>query len=150
MASAPAKGKIFLYATSPNGHKNVAFTFTSTGAVGAGGSPDGVLANKTADKQVNLPRNEKFILTGGWKVQLGFELDAADGMDASDATIQIPLSVKGAGVRTLTAADLGYTVDYPAATPANEVCLGDGYTIPNGEVCAIGGGPCVIAIEDDA
>ena len=150
MASVTEAGILRLYATEPNGRKHLVWQGRNGGVVSAGGSPDGVLANKTADKWIFLPRIESPVLYGGWKVQLTLEMDASDGLDASDAFISIPISVKGAGVRELTASDLGYSTDIPASTPAGiEVPIGAGYTIPNGEAVKIGGGPMAISIEDD-
>lgn len=150
MASATAPGVVRVYATEPNGHKHLVYQFKNGGAVSAGGSPDGVLANKTIDTQLFIAKKRP-ILQGGWKVQLTLALTTADGLDASDSYIELPLSIRGAGVRHLTSADLGYTVDFPAASPASvELPIGAGYTVPNGEEAMIGGAHCVISVEDDA
>lgn len=149
MASATEPGIIRVYATEPNGHKHLVYQFKNGGAISAGGSPDGVLANKTIDTQVFIAKKAP-VMSGGWKVQMTLELEGADGLDASDSYIELPISIKGAGVRHLSAANLGYTTDLPAATPASvEIPIGAGYTIPNGEFAVIGGSHCVISIEDD-
>ena len=149
MASATAPGTIRVYAVSPDGKKYMTHSYRNGGAVSAGGSPSGVLANKTADKWVFFPLSN-VVLSGGWKVQMTLEMEAADGLDASDAYIELPITFKGEGVRTLNATNLGYTVDIPAATAASiEVPIGSGYSIPDGKFAKIGGSVGVISIEDD-
>jgi len=150
MASVTSPGINRVYAVEPNGHKHLVYQYSNTGAISAGGSPDGVLANKTIDTQVPVAK-KKPVLSGGWKVFMTHELVTTDGLDASDSTIEFPLSIQGAGVRHVTAAMLGYTVDYPAACPAGvELPLGAGYTLPNGEMAVLGGAQAVISVEDDA
>jgi len=150
MASATQAGVLRIYAISPSGQRVLTHQYRNGGAISAGGSPDGVLANKTADKWVYVPKNNSVVLTGGWKVAMTIELDASDGLDASDATIQFPITVRGAGVRYLTSADFGYTTDLPASTPASvEIPLGAGYTIPNGQAVKVGGAVGAISIEND-
>lgn len=150
MASAILKGDIRLVAESPEGKQNPDFKYRTNSVIAAGGSPDGVLANTTRDKWAFIPLGQS-ILTGGWKVKLQLKMDTADGSDASDCVIQIPLTIRNGGIKVLDGAnDLGYTVDLPAATSANWVDLGTGYTIPNGQVCKIGGDYGVISIQDDA
>lgn len=149
MASATEAGTIRVYAVEPNGHRHLVYQARNGGAISAGGSPDGVLANKTVDTQVFWPKKQP-VMSGGWKVMVTLAMDAADGLDASDSYIEIPISIKGAGVRHLNASDLSYTTDLPASTPASvETPIGTGYTIPNGELAVIGGAHCVISIEDD-
>ena len=120
------------------------------GSISAGGSPDSVLANKTADKQVMIAKKTYPVMHGGDVIRLFIRIDAADGLDASDSAILLPFEFDGQK-RVLTATDLGYTVDVPAATGANQyVELGTGYTIPNSVTRAFfGGGATVISIEDD-
>lgn len=150
MASSIEVGVLKIYAVSPTGQRFQTHTYQNGGAISAGASPDGVLANKTADKWMFIPKSP-VLLSGGWKVVLTLTMAAADGLDASDSYIEIPLTVKGQGVRMLTAADLGYTTDVPAATLANiPVQLGTGYTIPQGQFAKIGGAKGVISIEDDS
>lgn len=150
MASVTEAGEIRIVAESPEGHQITTHRYRSDGFINAGGAPDGVLANKTRDKWAFIPKNDSVILSGGWKVRLYFKFDSADGLDASDCVIQIPLTVKGGGIRYLNASDLGFTNDIPASTPAGQwIELGTGYTVPNGEFVKIGGDYGVIAIEDD-
>ena len=152
MASAIQAGNLRLYAVSPIGQKVLAYSARNGGTISAGGSPDGVLANLTADKWDYIPKFN-VVLSGGWKVFLTLEMDAADGCDASDSVIEIPLTLSDGSVKRINATDLGYTVDYPAATAAAvELPLGAGYTIPNGVFCKIGSNLMkgVISIQNDA
>lgn len=149
MASANEPGNIRVVAISPDGAEYDVITDRSDGPIAAGFSPDGVLANKTADKWLYAnPAGP--VLTGGWKVGLRFKLDAADGLDASDCVIQIP-TISSKGIKkVLNATDLGFTTDVPAATVAGTwIALGTDYTVPNGMRVKIGGGPIVVSIEDD-
>lgn len=150
MASAIEPGLIKCFAIAPGGARIELARYRNGGEVSAGGSPDGVLANKTADthlfQNVGGP-----VMTTGWKFMTTLTMDSADGLDASDATISIPITRDDGVVAYLNATDLVYTTDYPAATIAGvELPIGAGYTIPNGERYKFGGGPIVIAIEDDS
>lgn len=153
MASATKAGNLRLYAVAPTGERVLAWQGRNGGAISAGGSPDAVLANKTADKWDFIPKFDGAILSGGWKVMLTLEMDAADGLDASDSVVEIALTLSTGTVKRLNTADLGYTVDYPAATSASvELPMGAGYSIPNGVFAKIGSNivKSVISIEDDA
>lgn len=154
MVSAPRPGQLRVIAEDPFGNQIVCHKAHTLSAIAAGGSPDGVLANKTADKQVKLPVAGPW-LTGGWILRLLLSMDSADGLDASDSTIQIAVTEASKAERLLTSANIGYTVDFPAATPAtNWIELGTGYTVPNNVQFRVGSlsgfTPTVIAIEDDA
>lgn len=150
MASANEPGVLKIFAESPEGQRFLTHRYRSDSPINAGKSPDGVLANLTIDKWQFVPEYTGVTLTGGWKVILNFTLDAADGIDASDCVINLPLTIRGGGVRQLNATDLGFTTDLPASTVAAQpIDLGTGYTIPNGQSCHIGGGAGVISIEDD-
>lgn len=149
MASANEPGLIRLNIERPDGREKVAYQIRSDSPVNAGKSPDGVLANLTADKQIYLARTGPN-LTAGDKIHLLFKLDASDGLDASDCVIQIPYWEDG-NFRQLNAADLGFTTDIPAATPAGSWTeLGTGYTVPSQVKTAyLGNGNVVLSIEDD-
>jgi hypothetical protein len=147
MASATAKGQIKIVAE--RGTKQVTlWSGRSDGTVSAGGSPDGVLANKTAEKQLFVPRHPAR-LRGGDIIRIMFKLDAADGMDASDATFIVPISEDGA-MKELSTADFSFTSDKPAGTLAEWMELGTGYTIPVSiSEAYFGHGRLVIAPETD-
>ena len=149
MASANAPGVIRVVAERNDGLQKVAYQVRSDSAIAAGSSPDGILANKTADKQLFMPYLSP-TMKGGDKVHLFFKIDAADGLDASDCVIQIPFWEDG-NQKQLNATDLGFTTDIPAATPAGYwIELGAGYTIPTNVGSArLGNGQAVISIEND-
>jgi len=149
MASATIAGTLRLYAITPAKERIQVATYRNGQAISAGGSPDGVLANLTADKQLFQPVGGP-VMTTGWVLAATIAIDATDGMDASDAVFNIPITEDTGVPRFLSTTDLGYTVDLPAATPADvEVPLGAGFTIPAGSRFKFGGGPIVISVEND-
>lgn len=149
MASANEPGVVRIVAITPTGQEIVVYEDRSDGPLNAGKSPDGVLANLTADKWLFLQRGGP-VLSGGWKIGLRFKLDAADGLDVSDGVTMIPVTRDDGTKFVLNNTDLGNTTDLPAATTAGAWhALGTDYTVPNGVRCMIGGGPVVVSIEDD-
>jgi len=149
MASAIEPGLLRLYAVNPARQRLLIGSFRNGGPVSAGNSPDGVLANLTADKQLFQPVGGP-VMSTGWTLQVTLAMDASDGLDASDSVISIPITEDNGVVRFVNATDLGYTTDYPASTPASvELALGAGFTIPAGSRFKFGGGPIVISVEDD-
>lgn len=149
MASANEPGSIMVVAINPLGQEIPVLKYRSDSPIAAGKSPDGALANLTADKWL-YARMGGPVLSTGWKVGLRFKMDAADGLDASDCVIQIPLTYDDGSQTNINATDLGFSTDLPAATPAGVwLPLGTDYTVPAGTRLKIGGGPIVISIEDD-
>jgi len=153
MASGNAAGELRIYVEkAKTGDFVKVLVARSDSAIAAGFSPDGVLANLTIDKQTIYPRNTRTVAVGGDVVHLLIKLDAADGLDASDSTIQVAFTEPTGLEGTLNASDFGYTTDLPAATVADQwVELGTGYTVPNNVSFQIGaaGTSTVIAIEND-
>jgi len=128
--------------------------YANTGPVAAGGSPDGVLANQTADKQLIAPASRRGTAEGDDFVRLFYKGDAADGLDASDATILVAVTEDTGSEYQLTSSDFGYTTDYPAATPADQwIEIGSGFQVPKGRRLLMGSAslkmPTVISIEND-
>jgi len=148
MASDQLTGAIIrLYATEPNGNRHKVFEGVNE-ITGPGGSPDGVIAT-VKDNELPYMDLSPIKLSGGWKAQMTVELTVADGSDASDSIIMVPVQTQN-GKKTLTAADFGYTVDYPAATAASvELPVGAGKTVPDGESWQLGGAKYFISIEND-
>jgi len=146
MASENEPGVIKIVAER-SGEQKILLQHRSDSEINAGGSPDGVLANKTIDKQMKIPKHP-LKLRGGDVIRVFFKADATDGLDASDCVIKIPFWEDGT-YRPLTATDIGFTSDITA--PAGQwVELGTGYTIPsNVQVAEFGGGAIVVSIEDD-
>ena len=148
MASAQHPGaKVKLYAVSPDGRKKRLFQGVNE-QTGPGGSPDGVQATVKANELPVMPV-QNFTLKGGDKLVAYVELTAADGTDASDCVINIPI-LRNGSAEYLDRTDLGFTTDYPASTPASvELQLGAGYTVPEGDSIQVGGGTFFISIEND-
>lgn len=116
---------------------------------GPGGSPEGVIAT-VKDNELPFMPMAATVAEGGDKIIATVELTTADGSDASDTVMNVPLRVLGKGMKMLSRTDFAYTVDYPAATAASvELPLGAGWTVPNGERVQVGGGKYFISIEND-
>ena len=140
--------KIRIYAVSPSGDRKKLFQGVNE-QTGPGGSPDGVQSTVKDNELAYLPRST-FPIRGGARIVMTVELTTADGADASDAVINLPVMDKFNNLRMLSRTDLGYTVDLPAATITGiEIDLGSGYTVPEGEILYLGGGKYFISIEDD-
>lgn len=149
VASANEPGIVKIVAISPTGRRRDLYSTRSDGPINAGKSPDGVLANLTVDKQVHLPVMGPWLMPGV-KITVNFTLDAADGIDVSDGVFQIPIVFSDGTRKVLNATDMGITTDLPAGTLASlPIDLGAGWEVPNGVAVKLGGGPCVISIEDD-
>ena len=153
MVSAIEAGEIRVIVEDIMGNQSICYKLRTDSAVNAGGSPEGVLANLTIDKQVKVGLAGP-IATGGSKIRLMAKFDAADGIDCSDCVIQVPVTEDNGTQRVLNAADFGFTTDLPAATPANNLIeLGTGYIVPQGARMRVGSKdftvPIVLSIEDD-
>lgn len=149
MASDQLTGaEIRVYAVAPNGDKQRLFQGVNE-QTGPGGSPSGAQATVKANE---LPffNVHPFVLKGGDKLVIYGVMKTADGSDASDCVFTVPI-LRNGGLEFLSAADFGYTTDYPAASPANvELQLGAGYTVPEGDNIQFGGGKGFMSWEDDA
>lgn len=158
MASVNEPGLLKAIVEDAFGNQYIGHQFRSDGAINAGQSPDGVLANLTIDKQMKIGLKGP-IAKGGSKVRLFFKFDASDGLDASDCIVQMGITEvtpdgRVVSERQLSAADIGFDTDIPAATPAGSwIELGTGYTVPDGMYIRIGSAsmltPTVLSIEDD-
>lgn len=140
---------VLVYAEAPNGDRKKLFSGVNE-QTGPGGSPDGVQATVKDNELPFMPLNQ-FPVPSGWKIILAVKLKAADGADASDAVVNLPVRDQSGAQKYLTRTDLGYSTDLPAATPASQtIDLGAGYTVPDGQTLFIGGGKYFISLEDDA
>jgi hypothetical protein len=153
MASATESGEVRIMAEDIQGNQFVCYKLRTDGAINAGGAPDGVLANATVDKQVKLGLAGP-VCRGGWKIRMILKMDGADGIDASDCVVQIPITEDNGTQRVLNASDFGFSTDLPAASPAGQLLeLGTGYTVPENARVRVGSAdgtvPTVLAIEDD-
>jgi len=153
MASAPLpRATVRIYGVNgTSGRKTLLHTIVNE-AWNTGGSPDGVLASKTTNTWNTMPLNQvRMSGTRGDKIVATVQLSAADGCDASDCVLYLPVVSSVGGVKTLTWEDFGFTVDLPAASAANvEHPCGAGYSVPYGEFVQVGGGAAVCSMEDDA
>lgn len=138
-----------IYAVSPSDDKIKLFSGVNE-QTGPGGSQDGVQATVKANELPIMPVNQTPI-PGGWKLVVTGQMAAADGADASDSVFNIPVVEANGGLRYLTAADIGYTTDLPAASVAGvEHQLGAGYTVPQNQTLRLGGGTYFMSWENDA
>ena len=136
-----------IYAVAPDGKKKRLFSGVNE-QTGPGGSPDGVQATVKANELPFMPV-QPTVLHGGSKLVIYGTMTAADGADASDAVMNVPIHRNG-NLEWLSVADFGYTTDLPAASLASvEHQLGAGYTIPQGDKVQLGGGNFFISWEND-
>jgi len=136
-----------LYAVRPDGKKQRLFS-ASNNVTGPGGSPDGVQATVKANELPEMGVNQ-LVLNAGTKLVPYIELSTSDGMDASDSIWSVPI-LRNGSPDYLESADLGVTVDLPAAFPVNrEVPVGSGYTVADGDRIQIGGATYFISSEND-
>ena len=149
MASDQLTGaEIRIYAVDPAGNRKRLFQGVNE-QTGPGGSPDGAQATVKANEIPFMPVHP-FVLKGGDILLMVGVMKAADGADASDSVMNVPIKRNGA-LEYLSITDLGYTTDLPAASVANvEHQLGAGYTVPEGDKIQLGGGTYFISWEDDA
>lgn len=149
MASDQATGaEVILYAESPAGDRKKVFTGVNE-QTGPGGSPDGVQATVKDNELPTMSLNQ-FAIPAGFKIILAVKLKVADGLDSSDAVINIPYRDQTGALNYLTRLDLGYDVDMPASTPADIIVdLGEGKTVPDGQTWFIGGGKYFMSVEND-
>ena len=139
--------QIRIYAQSPSGDRKRLFQGVVEQCA-PGGSPDGVQAN-VADNTLPYMKPHPFVLKGGDKLVVCGVMRTADGADASDSVMNIPI-LRNGGSEYLTREDIGYTVDLPAASVVDiEHQLGEGYTVPEGDQIQLGGGKYFISWEDD-
>ena len=137
-----------IYAVSPGGDKKRLFSGINE-QTGPGGSPDSA-QNTVKDNELPFMPVKPFQLKGGDKLVLFGVMKASDGADASDSVFNIPIMRNGS-LQYLSRSDIGYDTDIPAGSVANvEHQLGEGYTIPEGDVIQLGGGKYFMSWEDDA
>jgi hypothetical protein len=147
MASVNEPGQLRIVVERVNGLSKVVWSGRSDGPVNAGKSPDGVLANLTADKQLYVGYMGP-VLSGGDIVRIMFKPDGTDGLDVSDGVTMVPIWEDGLR-KDLNNTDFGNTTDLtPVASRWQE--LGTGYTVPTGiKKARLGNGQLVISVEDD-
>jgi len=148
MASANEPGDLRIVAERSDGLSKVVWSGRSDGPVCAGKSPDGVLANLTADKQLYVGYMGP-VLSGGDTVRVFFKPDSTDGLDVSDGVTMIPIWLDGLK-KDINNSDLGNTTDLTPITGRWQE-LGTGYDIPSSvKQARLGNGQMVISVEDDS
>jgi hypothetical protein len=133
----------------PNGDRKKLFQGINE-QTGPGGSPDGVQATVKDNELPYMPLSS-FACPSGSKIIVQVKLSAADGADASDSVINIPVRDQSGNQVYLNRTDISYTADFPASSPASVwLDCGAGYTVPDSTVMFLGGGKYFISVEDDA
>lgn len=156
MASVQEPGSLEVVVRKPDG----SFKSIKKAAVswwGPGGSADGVPAN-TPEKWNFLPMSN-WICGPGTTIEFHYTAAAADGIDASDCSFQLPIEVNGNATtlgNSAHAAGLGndaFVVDLTfadiTATVANQEVVVYKVRAKEGVVFRIGGDRTFISIEDD-
>jgi len=139
--------KLELFAVAPNGDHKKLFQGVNE-QTGPGGSADGAQST-VKDNELPFMPQHPFVMKGGDKLILYGTLTIADGADASDSIINVPIMRNG-GLEYLSRSDMGYTVDLPAASVIDvRHQLGSGYTIPEGDSVRLGNGKYFISWEND-
>jgi len=143
------QAKVKLYAVTPDGNETRIFQGVNE-QTGPGGSPDGVQATVKANELPQMAGKGNVVITGGRILKLKTELVTADGVDASDCVVQVPIFRNG-NVEYLSASDFGFSTDLPAGSLAGiNHELGTGYTVPEGDKISLAvGEPYFISIEND-
>lgn len=133
---------------APNGDRKKLFQGVNE-QMGPGGSQDGVQAT-VKDNELPFMPVQGTICPGGSKIIPQIKLTAADGMDASDCTVTVPVMDGQGNSRYLSASDFGL-VDLPASTPADVwIDAGTGFEVANNDSLRLGGGKYFVSFENDA
>jgi hypothetical protein len=140
--------EVVIWAEAPNGDRRPVFKGVNE-QTGPGGSPDGVQATVKDNELPFMPLNQ-FPIPSGWKIIPAVKLKVADGMDASDCVVNLPVRDQTGAQKYLSPSDLGLDTDLPAATPVGlYIDVGEGYTVPDGQTLFVGGGKYFISLEND-
>jgi len=136
-----------IYAQQPDGTRVKLFQGINE-QTGPGGSADGVQATVKDNELPFMPVNP-FKLRGGDKLILVGIMKVADGADASDSIINVPIMRNG-HLEFLIVGDFGYTTDLPAASVIDvEHQLGAGFEVPQNDMVQLGGGKYFMSWEND-
>lgn len=147
MASVQEPCLVRLYRQQPNGSKSIIAQARVEQLAPAGGAPDGAPASvATPEKLVSI--NSPVVLRNDDVLIVSIELDAADGIDASDCIWSIPL-VTNAGSKSLGRAQFANPTfgDLAAAHAAGVETFIAGYKIVENEARI--SGKIYLDIQDD-
>lgn len=145
MASLQEPSLVRLYRSQPNGNKTLIAQSRVEQLAPAGGAPDGAAASvSTPEKLMTI--NSPVVLTNDDVLLVSVELDASDGLDASDCSWSIPL-VTSQGSKSIGRAQFAnpsFADLTPAATTETFIA---GYRIVEGQVRL--SGKIYLDIQDD-
>lgn len=136
MASAQEPAIVRLYRSQPNGNKTQILQERVETLAPAGGAPDGAAAS-VATPEKRLKVNSNVVLNNDDVLLVSVELDASDGLDASDCIWSIPL-VTNQGSKTIGRAQFANPT-FADITPATGVeTFIAGYKVVEGQVRVAG------------
>lgn len=145
MASVQEPALVRLYRAQPNGNKTQILQERVETLAPAGGAPDGAAASvATPEKRISI--NSNVVLQNDDILLVSAELDASDGLDASDCIWSIPL-VTNQGSKTLGRAQFAnpsFADITPAATTETFIA---GYKIVEGQARLAG--KIFLDLQDD-
>ncbi len=145
MASIQEPALVRLYRSQPNGNKTLIAQTRVEQLAPAGGAPDGAAASVSTPEKL-LTINSPVTLVNDDVLMVSVELDASDGLDASDCIWSIPL-VTNQGSKTIGRAQFANPT-YADLTPAAnvETFIG-GYRIVEGQARL--SGKIYLDLQDD-
>jgi len=145
MASVQEPCLVRLYRSQPNGNKTQIAQARVEQLAPAGGAPDASAASvSTPEKLVTI--NSPVVLVNDDVLLVSVELDAADGIDASDCIWSIPL-VTNQGSKSISRANFANPTFADVTLAANVETFIAGYRIVEGQVRL--SGKIYLDIQDD-
>lgn len=145
MASLQEPSLIRLYRRQPNGNRTQIGQMRVEQSAPAGGAPDGASASVSTPEKL-LTINSPVVLVNDDFLDVSVELDASDGLDASDCIWSIPL-VTNQGTKTLGRAQFTAPT-FADLTPAAGIeTFIAGYRIVEGQARV--SGKIYLDIQDD-
>ena len=146
MASVQEAGMVRLYRRSPNGNKTLIAQMRVEDSAPAGGAPDAAGASvATPEKRFTI--NSPVELVNDDILEVTFESDAGDTLDASDCVWSIPL-VTSSGTKTLGRANFANPTLGDDAMVANTEAVIAGYKVVEGRARVAG--KIYLDIQDDS
>lgn len=145
MASAQEPALVRLYRSQPNGNKTLIAQARVEQLAPAGGAPDGAAASVSTPEKL-LTINSPVTLVNDDVLLVSVELDASDGLDASDCIWSVPL-VTNQGSKTIGRAQFANPA-FADLTPAASVeTFIAGYRVVEGQARL--SGKIYLDLQDD-
>lgn len=132
MASAQEPALVRLYRAQPNGNKTLIFQQRVEQLAPAGGAADGAAASVSTPEKL-LTISSPVTLVNDDILLVSVELDASDGLDASDCIWSIPL-VTQQGPKTIGRAQFANPTFADITPAANTETFIAGYKVVEGQV----------------